>query len=132
MNLPPPTSRPFSQLPGSLDVGVDPSDGWTQVVYDQHQIAAHEPEFDETHLWLHLLEDRHGRSEQNLTELVDGLQSLQEAGYRIVDRRPVPIGEGQTIRIVTMEGLELDDEAIEQGVTLVYRLSRKAIRERDI
>lgn len=132
MNLPPPTTHPFTDLPSALAVGTDPEDGWTQIVYDQHQIAAHEPETGETYLWLHLLEDRHGRPLHGLTELIDGLKSLQENGYRIVDRRPVPIKGGQTIRIVTMEGLELDDESIEKGVSWTYRLSRRAILERDL
>ena len=107
-----------------------PEDGWTQIIYDQHQIAAHEPETGETYLWLHLLEDRHGRSQQKLTELIDGLQLLQETGYRIVDRRPVPIGGGRTIRIVTMEGMGLGPAAVRKGIEQSYRLSQKAIRER--
>lgn len=129
MDLPAPTKYPFTDLPDELDVGTDPDDGWTQVIHDQHQIAAHEPEFDETHLWLHLLEDQRGRLQDELVDLLDGIQSLQKAGYRIVDRRPVPIGDSQTIRIVTMEGLGLDDEAIEEGVTWAYRLSRQVLRE---
>ena len=132
MDLPAPTKYPFTDLPDELDVGVDPDDGWTQIIHDQHQIAAHEPEFDETHLWLHLLEDQRGRLQHRLVDLLDGIQSLQKAGYRIVDRRPVPIGDGQTIRIVTMEGTGLGPEPIREGVEQVYRLSRKAFEMRDL
>lgn len=132
MDLPPPTRPPFTGLSDRLDVGTDPADGWTQVVYQQHQIAAHEPEFDETHLWLHLLEDRHGRPEQTLNELIDGFQLLQQLGFEIVDLRPVPIGEGQTIRIVTMEGTGLEPETIRKGVEQTYRLSRRAIDKRAV
>ena len=119
-------------MPDVLDVGTDPADGWTRIVYDQHQIAAHEPEFDETNLWLHLLEDEDGQLQGELIELIDGLQSLQKAGYRIVDQRPIPIVGGQTIRIVTMEGTGLGPEPIREGVEQVYGLSRRAIRERDM
>ena len=132
MDLPPPTTRPFTDLPDQLDVGTDPDDGWTQVIYEQHQIAAHEPGFDETHLWLHLLEDQRGRLQDELVDLLDGIQSLQKARYRIVDQRPVPIVGGQTIRIVTMEGTGLGPEPIREGVEQVYGLSRRAIRERDM
>lgn len=132
MDLEEPTKYPFTELPDDLEVGTDPEDGWTQVIYDQHQIAAHEPEFDETHLWLHLLEDQHRRPDQSLTELIDDFELLEQLGFEIVDQRPVPIGEGQTIRIVTMEGTDLDDEAIREGVEWAYRLSGKAIREREL
>ena len=132
MDLPAPTGPLFTALPDQLEVGTDPGDGWTQIVYDQHQIAAHEPSYRMTNLWLHLLEESDGRLSTELTELVDGLQSLQEAGYQIVDRRPVPIGDGRTIRIITLEGLDLDDGAIEEGVNQAYQMSRKAIREREL
>ena len=132
MDLPAPTKYPFTDLPDELDVGTDPDDGWTQVIHDQHQIAAHEPSYRTTNLWPHLLEDHQGHLQGELVDLIDGIKSLQKAGFRIVDRRSVPIGSGQTIRIVTMEGLDLDDEAIEEGVTWTYRLSREAIDERDL
>lgn len=130
MDLPPPTTRPFVDLPDVLDIGTDPEDDWTQIVYDQHQIAAHEEPYGETHLWLHLLEGADGRLQMDPFTFLDGLQSLQKIGFRVVDQRPVPISGGQTIRIVTMEGLDLDDEAIEEGVESAYLLSREAIRER--
>lgn len=132
MDLAPPTTYPFTDLPAVLEVGTDSEDGWTMVVYDQHQIAAHEPEFGETHLWLYLLEDRHGQPDHRLTELIDGFHSLQEFGFQIVDRRPVPIEHGQTIRIVTMEGRNLGPETIRQGIEQTYRLSRKGIERRDL
>lgn len=132
MDLPEPTTYPFASLPDELDVGVDPEDGWVQVVYDRHQIAAHEPAFAASMVRLYLVRDRNGRLDIDGGELLDGLQRLQELGYQLDGRHWAPFNASKSLEIVTLEGRRVGPSAMGKAIILGYELSRDAIDRREL
>ena len=132
MDLPPPISPPFSQLPESLDVGTDPADGWTQVVYDDHMIANHDP-VDATSLCrLHLLEEPQGYLMIDIDKLAGYLKILTRAGFRFTGMLTAPHSAGHSLRILLYEGRHVDAKKLQNAIWWTYRLSRPAIDRREL
>ena len=132
MDLPPPTTYPFTELPAELDVGTDPEDGWTQVVYDQHQIAAHEPETGETFIWLYLIRDDRGRLDMDGGVLLDAFKRFQKLGFSIVSRNWAPYSDTHSLEIVTLEGRRVGPVAMQKAIGLGYELNRDVIDRREL
>lgn len=130
MNLEPPSKFPFTDLPDGLDVGVDPEDGWTQIVYDEHLLATHEPAVHASTVRLYLVRDRNGRLDVDGGELLDGLQRFQELGYRMTDRLWAPFNDSKSLEILILEGHRVGPVAIQKAIVLDFELSRKTIDRR--
>ena len=132
MDLPPPTSPPFTELPDLLDVGVDPDDGWAQVVYDEHMTANHDP-IDATSLCrLHLLEEPQGYLMIDIDKLAGYLKILTRAGFRFAGLLTAPHSAGHSLKILLYEGRNIEPERMRNAIWWTYRLSRPAIDVREL
>lgn len=132
MDLPPPTTYPFTTLPAELDVGTDPEDGWTQAVYGQHLLATHEPDFGESTVRLHLVRDMHGRFDMDGGEILDGFQRLQELEYRIVSRNWAPFSDTHSLEIVTLAGHQISRSDMGAAIVVAFEMSVDAIDHREL
>ena len=132
MDLPPPTTYPFTTLPAELDVGTDPEDGWTQAVYSQHLLATFDPESGESTVRLHLVRDMHGRFDMDGGELLDGFERLQELGYGIVNRNWAPFSDTHSLEIVTLEGRQISRSDMGAAIVVAFEMSMDAINHRKL
>lgn len=104
MDLPAPTEFPFTALPVELYVGTDPEDSWTQVLYDQHLVATHEPEFGESTVRAYLLEHADGHLDVDQRQLRNALMTLHSLGYAPDHRYGAPLDDMQWMGILTFTG----------------------------
>lgn len=126
------TREALQPLPDHLTLQLDPADGWTGIVYDEHLIGIWDPPEARSMCRLHLLEGRHNRLDVDPDKFAGYLKILTLAGFRFSDILTAPHSAGRSLRVLLYEGWDVEPKKLQNAIWWTYRLSRRAIDPREL